>query len=105
MKVELSPGARDDLNKIAEEIAKDSPAAAERFVADIERLATTLRRFPDRGTSLEGWRDTRRLLLGKYLILYKVGPAMVDIVRIIHSARDIKTVVAGDERFKSDRQE
>jgi toxin ParE1/3/4 len=104
MKVELSPGARDDLNKISEEIAKDNPAAAERFVADIERLATTLRSFPDRGTSLEGWPDTRRLLLGKYPILYKVGPTMVDIVRIIHPARDIRTVLAGDGRFKPDRQ-
>jgi toxin ParE1/3/4 len=105
MKVELSPGALDDLNHIADEIAKDYPAAAERFVADIERLATTLRSFPDRGTSLKGWQNTRRLLLGKYLILYKVGPTMVEIVRILHSARDIKTILGSDKRFAPDRRE
>ncbi len=98
MKVEFSPGAQDDLNRISEHIAMDNPMAAERFVTDVERLSTTLRTFPDRGSHLEGWHGTRRLLLGKYLILYRVGSDTIEILRILHAAMDIDTVLARDDR-------
>lgn len=37
--------------------------------------------------------DARALTVGNYLVLYRLTPAHVEIVRIVHGARDLTTLL------------
>ncbi len=71
-------------------IAADDPAAATRMV---ERLAAGVARlvdFPESGrTRPEIGAGARSVVVGRYLVLYRVNGEFVDIVRVIHGAREI----------------
>ncbi len=60
--------------------------------------ARRLADFPERGTPRpELGRGARSLVVGRYLILYRVGPDSVDILRIVHGARELGALLEGDE--------
>lgn len=71
-------------------IATDDPVAATRMV---ERLAAGVARladFPESGRARpEMGAGARSVVVGRYLVLYRVVGEHVDIVRIIHGAREI----------------
>ena len=77
-------------------IAADDPAAATRM---IERLAAGVARladFPESGRARpEIGMGARSIVVGRYLVLYRVNGEYVDIVRVIHGAREI-TGLLGD---------
>ena len=88
-KVIFSIRCRDDLRRIVEFIARDDPAAAERFglalIAQSESLADT----PHVGVPMRGRPGTRFFPLGSYLIIYRADAARqtVKILRFWHGAR------------------
>jgi toxin ParE1/3/4 len=70
-------------------------AAADRLVARIAGATQRLADFPESGTQrpeLAG--DARGGVVGSYLILYRVGPGSVDILRIVHGARELTALLA-----------
>ncbi len=71
-------------------IAADDPAAATRMV---ERLAAGVARladFPESGRARpEIGAGARSVVVGRYLVLYRINGEFVDIVRVIHGAREI----------------
>ena len=77
-------------------IAADDPVAATRMV---ERLAAGVARladFPESGRDRpEIGADARSVVVGRYLVLYRIRGEFVDIVRVIHGAREI-TGLLGD---------
>ena len=89
----VSPDARDDLDDIWDYIADQSPAAADNTLDTlIERFAllcTMPRSGEARPDLAEG---VRHLRVGSYLILYRLRSSGIDVLRIIHGARDIPTV-------------
>jgi toxin ParE1/3/4 len=95
MKVRFSAKAKSDLLEIGLWIAQDNPARAESFVDEIEnacaRLADAPRAFP----LLPGHETSgiRRRPHGSYLVLYVIGIEAVEIVRILHGARDYEAVL------------
>jgi toxin ParE1/3/4 len=86
----ILPGARRDLIEIGDYIALDNPRRAASFVAEIEaeiaRIAAQPGRFPARADLAPGLRAARR---GRYLIFFLEAVGEVQIVRIIHGARDL----------------
>jgi toxin ParE1/3/4 len=89
-----SPAAEDDLIDIWCSIARDNPAAADRvletFAVRIKQLAT----FPDSGSRRPDIApDARGLVVGSYLVLYRKTDKHVEIVRIVHGARDITALL------------
>ena len=89
-RVDIRPSADADLDDIYEWIARDDPQAAERTVERIVDAAKRLRHFPDSGTSRpELGPQARSIVIGKYLVLYRVGSDSVDILRVVHGARDL----------------
>jgi toxin ParE1/3/4 len=84
----LSSVAEDDLLAIWEYIAVDNILAADRmidrFTAAFERAAA----FPQAGQKYEHAKgDFRIVVVGNYLVFYKIAGDEVDIVRVLHGAR------------------
>ena len=92
-KLRFTRPARQDLDDIWAYIGRDNPDAAGDFV---DRIGATCRRISempymgrDRPDILAG---IRSFAVGRYLILYRFSDDSVEILRVIHSARDIGTL-------------
>jgi toxin ParE1/3/4 len=88
--------ARQDLISHYEFIARDNPNAAERFLDSVERELKVLLKFPGLGAvrsfsnpRLAGMR--MRVVPGfrKYLIFYRPNEVGIELVRVLHGARDL----------------
>ena len=96
--------AQEDVTAIAYYIAGDNPEAAERFVAALDTLCKLLIHAPDIGSARifknERLRGTRIIPIRKfekYLVFYRIhGDGGVEILRIIHGARDYPVLFADE---------
>jgi len=89
MNVRWSREAADDLGAVFAHIRDDNPAAALRTVRNIYERVSALKTFPNRGR--EGRvNGTRELPLAPlpYIVVYRVLEETVEIVNIIHGARN-----------------
>jgi addiction module RelE/StbE family toxin len=93
-KVRYLADAENDLYGIANYIAEDNPRAADRMIDRFERAIARLEFSPFAGKVPDDDelrnRSYRMLIVGKYLVFYKVKETAVEIHRIIHGARDYK---------------
>lgn len=88
--IQRTAQAEEDLIEIWIYIAQDNPVAADRVLDDIEERFHALadnplmgRLRPDIASEL------RYFTVGKYLILYRTVSNGVQIVRVVHGARDL----------------
>jgi toxin ParE1/3/4 len=88
-----SPAAENDLIDIWFGIATDSPLAADRFLDTVAARILQLASFPesdpkrpDIGT------EVRALTIGNYLVLYRLAEQRVEVVRVVHGARDVSAL-------------
>ena len=81
--------AADDLESIAEFIARDSPQYARLFVLDVLQAVERLAPFPMIGRTVPELSDPmiREVLLGAYRIVYRVREELVEILTVYHGAR------------------
>ena len=95
--VVISIAARADLDDIWFYIASDSPANADRFLDRLIDVATgTLAVAPFSGRGREELGDgLRSLPVENYLIFYRVRNSTVEILRVIHGARDLGAIFGG----------
>lgn len=90
-RVTSSPLAKADLRKIARYIARDSQAAALRFLDDIDGLTSKIAMFPGMGRSREDlFPGMRSIPLGNYLVFYLIRTDKVQIMRVLHGMRDVR---------------
>lgn len=86
----ILPAARADLIEIGDFIAQDNPARAISFLAEIEakmhHAAERPESYPARDDVCEGLRAARQ---GRYLIFFITTGIDVQIVRVLHGARDL----------------
>ncbi len=88
--------AEEDLIGIWLYIAQDNPAAADDTVRSVDEKCSMLAEFPKIGKPVPELREEmRRWPVGRYLILYREIPDGVEIVRVIHGARDLKRALQG----------
>ena len=92
--VHLSPEALTDLDAIWDYIAKDSPANADGFIERlVQTVTSTLATAPRAGRVRDEFDDTLRSFpFERYLVMYRVQKDAVQIVRIIHGARDLSAI-------------
>ncbi len=90
------PAARDDATDIWLSIAIHDVAAADRVVEKLDRKIATLSEFPLTGRMRDMDTGLRSVPVGRYLILYFPLPDGVDVLRIVHGARDIDSLFRGD---------
>ncbi|MCA1199423.1 type II toxin-antitoxin system RelE/ParE family toxin [Sphingomonas sp. R647] len=90
MRVAILPSADRDLDAIYDWIAEDDAEAAARHVRRLVAAALSLRDFPMRDMARpEIGAGARSLIVGRYLVLYRVSGERVEIVRFVHGAREV----------------
>lgn len=99
-KVSLSPKALEDLDNIWLYIAQDNLAAADRVIEAAYRVCKHLAEHPELGVmrhfSEPSLANIRSLVIPdfpKYLLFYRTTPAAVEVVRVLHGARDIENIL------------
>jgi plasmid stabilization system protein ParE len=87
--VVFSDPADRDILQIVEYIAADNPEAAKRFGAKLLDLALSLSELPHRGSRVKKRLGQRKLILGDYLIYYRIAEKgrTVEILRFLHGAQ------------------
>jgi toxin ParE1/3/4 len=97
--------ARDDLLDIWHHIAADDPIAADAVFARIEARIAALANFPELAPLRPEIAPTARVLVARpYLILYQALPEGVQVVRVLHSARDIDAALFAEGLGPAGRQ-
>jgi toxin ParE1/3/4 len=86
--------ADQDIDDIWLHIALDSVAAADAFVDRLEAAEKRLSELPYLGQATPDLHPClRHWVVGRYLILYRVDPDALVIVRVMHGARDLPNVL------------
>ncbi|HXT12124.1 MAG TPA: type II toxin-antitoxin system RelE/ParE family toxin [Candidatus Angelobacter sp.] len=95
-RLRLSSQAVRDLDEIEEYISRDNPDAAARTVILIREKCSLLSEFPGIGrTRSELLPNLRGFPVGNYVIFYRSVHTGIEVVRILHGARDIRELFGG----------
>jgi len=99
MPVQKMTQAKADLIEIADYIAVDNPAAAERFLDAAEAAFAQLAALPSIGQVVpfssalaQGMRVWRVEGFERYLIFYRPVGSCLEVVRVLHTSRDFPTI-------------
>jgi len=87
----ISPQARQDLLDIRDYIARDSSESARRVLAALRSSFAKLAEMPEIGHLREdaGGEPLRFWLVYPYLVVYRPHSKPLQIVRVLHGAREI----------------
>ena len=95
--VVVRPKALRDLAEIWAYIAEDSPRQADIFAAAVNREIRELARRPLIGRARpELFADLRSLPFGRYVIFYLPRKSGIEVVRVLHGARDLEPLLDED---------
>ena len=93
MRLRIRPEARQDLREIGDYIARDDRAAARRFVRLLRDKCALLADNPCIGRKRPELRPgLRSFPVQSYVIFYRVLEGTVEIVNVIHGARDVEAL-------------
>lgn len=92
----LSPEAAADLEEIVEFIASENVDAAIRVWAEVREALERLTDAPEIGHSREDLttEPLRFWPVRRYLIIYRASPEMIEVVRVLHGARDVEAILS-----------
>jgi toxin ParE1/3/4 len=94
VRLTITTRARRDLREIWREIAKDNRTAADAIVRRAGERIRSLEHHPELGPARPDFGPgLRALVAGKYLVVYKRRPDEVEIVRVLHGARDLSDLL------------
>jgi toxin ParE1/3/4 len=90
MRVRLTPLAEADIEGIGDRIAERNPARAVSYVRELRERCRSIGEFPHAGPPRPQWGEGIRIAVhGKYVIVYRVRDEAVQILRVVHGARDL----------------
>ena len=97
MEVRWTEAALEHVRAIRDYIAADSPFYAERTAEGILARSEQLADHPRSGRVVpeRGDPDVREVIEGSYRIIYRVGPARVDVLAVVHGRRELPPEIAG----------
>ena len=91
---EITAEAENDLLDIWHYIARDSDVTADRFLDRLHEKFSALARNPRMGRARpELRRDLRSFPYAAYLILFRIVDDGLEIVRVVHAARNLDDLV------------
>jgi toxin ParE1/3/4 len=94
----LSQLARDDIGGIWDYVAAENLRSADRVLLRFDARLKVLRQFPETGVARPDIDQTARMLVEHpYVIVYRGLPDVVQIVRVLHGARNIASLRFNDE--------
>jgi toxin ParE1/3/4 len=92
--IRIAEMAGEDLEDIWEYVAQNNPEAARRLIKEITGKFKLLRDHPQVGreqNTLLGW--LRSFPVKNYIILYRPFENGIEVLRVLHSARDIEKIL------------
>jgi len=90
LRVSRTPAAERDLATITDHIAADNLSAALSFYDEVDRLLRLIAQYPQMGEAVEHLAiGLRRQTLGEYLVFYRQIGDTIEVIRVLHGARDI----------------
>lgn len=91
MNVHWTDAAQRHLAAIHHYIAQDSPEYAKRTVDQLTRRSQQLAAFPQSGRIVPEYQmeQIREVIEGSYRIIYYIKSDQIDVLAVIHTARDI----------------
>ncbi len=92
--------AWDDLDQIADFVARDSEYYAAAFVRRIRDTARSMDVFSERGRVVPelGDPNVREIIVGNYRLIHEVTPETIFILGVIHGARDLAALWEREKR-------
>ena len=93
-----SDTALTQINAALEYLEQRSVPAAERLSAKIDSQSELLRTNPFMGRARDELApDVRSVVVGDYILFYRVSDTEVEIVRFLHGSRDLPAAFAQDQ--------
>jgi antitoxin ParD1/3/4/toxin ParE1/3/4 len=91
----LTSLAREDLDEIYEYVRKDNPDAALRVLDNLRNTMRKLAEMPEMGHLRRDLSDEpfRFWSVYSYLIIYKPESRPLQVVRVLHGARDVRSIL------------
>lgn len=98
MTVVWTQNAKRELRAVHDYVAQNSPRYAQGLVDRITRKTEQLETFPLLGAEVPEYEDEsiRELLEHPYRIIYRVREERVEIVSVVHAARQLPPAMPGD---------
>jgi len=91
--IRISPRARSDLIEIWSYIAEDSIANADAFIDKLHEIMKVLSLQSEAGRRQEELAPgLLSFPFGRYIIFYRAVEDAIEIIRVLHGARDIPTL-------------
>ena len=88
--IRFAEAVAQDLEEIYDFIAADNVQAADRVIARLQERWRGLVSKPGIGTKRDELREgIRSVTEGNYLVFYQATPEEIEIVRVLHTSRDI----------------
>ena len=87
--IKWTPQSLDDIDAIANFIARDSDYYARMFAIKIFDSVERLKSFPESGRIVPelNRKEIREVIFGSYRIIYRIRDKLVEILTVYHSAR------------------
>lgn len=95
----------NDLEEVAQYIARGSPFYAATVVREALAAARSLADWPERGWQVADFDDPaiREILVRKYRLIYLVAPSGIHVLGFIHGARDLPALWKREGRIPPDQ--
>ncbi|RIK88799.1 MAG: plasmid stabilization protein [Hyphomicrobiales bacterium] len=95
MRVFVTDAAWDDMLDIVRTVARDNPQRADTFLDELYDACRDIGRFPLASPPLPDRpaAGIRRKVHGNYLIFYRLQAGTVEILRLVHGARDYERLL------------
>ncbi|MEW6086935.1 MAG: type II toxin-antitoxin system RelE/ParE family toxin [bacterium] len=89
VRIEWTPQSLNDIEAIADFIAKDSDYYAQMFIIKVFDTVERLELYPECGRVLPelNRKEIREIIFGNYRIIYRIKEDLVEILTVYHSAR------------------
>ena len=98
MRVVVSKAAEADLEGIGDWIAEDNPTRAVTFIRELRACCEELAHMPRAFPLVPRYERTgiRRRPYRDYLIFYRIRDKVIDILHVVHGARDYEVLLFPD---------
>ena len=85
--------ARKDLQEIQAYIAQDNPKAAAQYLSILKQKCEILAQTPTIGVCRKEYCNLYKFPVDKYLVFYRITESGIEVIRILHGARDIQSIL------------
>ena len=94
MKVFWTDTALGHLTAVHDYVAQDAPIYARLLVDRLTSRSKQIGQFPHSGRAVPEYEDAqvREVLEGNYRVIYEVHPDRVDVLAVIHGARELPPI-------------